>query len=130
MNMIYDVYAVEPVAPKFNPWSSQPITFEHLDYSASIRRAVSASLVLDPIIDGYHFTRVLMDGGNSLNLIYQDTVRNMGIDPAKISHSNTTFKGVTPSVEARCMGSITLEVIFGSPNNFQSDELIFDIALF
>ena len=23
-----DVYAVEPVAPKFNPWSSCPITFD------------------------------------------------------------------------------------------------------
>ena len=42
-------------------------------------------MVLDPIIDGYHFTRVLMDDGSSLNLIYQDTVRNMGIDPAKVA---------------------------------------------
>ena len=31
-------------------------------------------MVLDPIIDGFHLTRVLMDGGNSLNLLYQDTV--------------------------------------------------------
>ena len=23
-----DVYAMEPVAPKFNPWSSYPITFD------------------------------------------------------------------------------------------------------
>ena len=57
-------------------------------------------MVLDPIIDGYHFTRVLMDGGNSLNLIYQDTVRKMGIDPTKICRSNATFKGVVPGLEA------------------------------
>ena len=38
-------------------------------------------MVLDPIINEYHFTRVLMDGGSDLNLIYQDTVRKMGIDP-------------------------------------------------
>ena len=31
-------------------------------------------MVLDPIIDGFHLTRVLMDGGSSLNLLYQDTV--------------------------------------------------------
>ena len=36
-------------------------------------------MVLDPIIDGYHLTRVLMDDGGSLNLIYQDIVRKMGI---------------------------------------------------
>ena len=75
-------------------------------------------MVLDPIIDGYHFTRVLMDGGSSLNLIYQDIVRKMGIDPTKICRSNATFKGVTPGPGARCTGSLLLQVIFGSPDNF------------
>ena len=85
---------------------------------------------LDPIIDGYHFTRVLMDGGSSLNLIYQDIIRKMGIDPMKIFHSNTTFKGVTPGPYAKCTGSLSLEVVFGSPDNFRSEKLIFDIAPF
>ena len=57
-------------------------------------------MVLDPIIDGYHLTHVLMDGDSSLNLIYQDTIRRMGIDPSRISQSNTTFEGVIPGVEA------------------------------
>ena len=87
-------------------------------------------MVLDPIIDGYHLTQVLMDGGSSLNLIYQDTVRKMGIDPSRISQSNTTIKGVIPGVEAHCTVSLILEVVFGSPDNFRSEELIFDIAPF
>ena len=76
-----DVYALEPVAPKFNPWSSCPITFDRRDHPTSIRHGRFAALVLDPIIDGFHLTRVLMDGGSSLNLLYQDTMRKMGIDP-------------------------------------------------
>ena len=76
-----DVYAVEPVAPKFNPWSACPITFDHRDHPTSIRHGGLAALVLDPIINRYHLTRVLMDGRGSLNLIYQDTVRKMGVDP-------------------------------------------------
>ena len=87
-------------------------------------------MVLDPIIDGYHLTRVLMDDDSSLNLIYQDTVRKMGIDPSRISLNNTTFKGAIPGIEARCTGSLTLEIVFGSPDNFRSEELIFDIAPF
>ena len=75
-------------------------------------------MVLDPIIDGYHLTRVLMDGGSSLNLIYQDTVRKMGIDPTRITQSNTTFKGVIPGPEAHRTGSLVQEVAFGSPDNF------------
>ena len=85
-------------------------------------------MVLDPIIDGFHLTRVLMDGGNSLNLLYQDTVRKMGINPSRINPTKATFKAVIPGVEANCTGSVTLEVVFGSPNNFRSEELIFDIV--
>ena len=46
------------------------------------------------------------------------------------SQNADTFKGVIPGVEALCMGSITLEVVFGSPDNFRSEDLIFDIVPF
>ena len=75
-------------------------------------------MVLDPIIDGFHLTRVLMDGGSSLNLLYQDTVWKMAIDPLRIKPTKMTFKGVIPGVEANCTGSVTLEVVFGSPDKF------------
>ena len=54
----------------------------------------------------------------------------MGIDPSRIKHKRTTFKGVIPGVEANCTGSVTLEVVFGSPENFRIEELIFDIVPF
>ena len=54
----------------------------------------------------------------------------MGIDPSRISQSNTTFKGVIPGVEAHCTGSLVLKVVFGSPDNFRSKELTSDIAPF
>ena len=65
-----------------------------------------------------------------LTCFYQDTVRKVGIDPSRIKPTKTTFKGVIAGVEARYTGSITLEVIFGSPDNFQSEDLVFDIAPF
>ena len=87
-------------------------------------------MVLDPIIDGYHLTRVLMDGGSGLNLIYEDTVHKMGIDPSRIKQSNTTFEGVIPGVAAHGRGSVMLEVTFSSPDNYRSEELLFTIATF
>ena len=54
----------------------------------------------------------------------------MGIDPSRIKPTKTTFKGVIPGVEACCTGSIKLEVVFGSLDNFRSGELIFDIVPF
>ena len=87
---LIDEHAIEPVAHKLHRWSACPVTFDDRDYY--IRHGGSAALVLDPIIDGYHLTRVLMDGSSSLNLIYQDTVRKMGIDSSRIKPTKTTFK--------------------------------------
>ena len=71
-----------------------------------------------------------MDGGSGLNLLYQDTVRKMGMDPTKICHGNTSFKGVTPGPDAHCTGSLLLEVMFGSPDNFHREKLTLHIAPF
>ena len=87
-------------------------------------------MILDPIIDGLQFTQVLMDGGSDINLLYQDTIHRMGIDPTKIRHSNTSFKGVTPGLYAKCKGSVLLKVVFGSPDNFRREKLIFHISPF
>ena len=57
-------------------------------------------------------------------------MRKIGIDHSMIRPTKTTFKGIIAGVEARCIGSITLEVVFGSPNNYRTKELIFDIVPF
>ena len=87
-------------------------------------------MVLDPIIGGLHFTNVLMDGGSGLNLLYQDTILKMGINPTIIRHVNTSFEGVTPGPDTHCTGSLRLEVMFGFPNNFRREKLTFHIAPF
>ena len=53
----------------------------------------------------------------------------MGIDPTKIHHSSTSFKGVTPGLYANCTGFVTLEVTFGSSDNLRRDKLTLHIAL-
>ena len=67
------MYDIEPIVPKPNYWMACPITFDHTDCLTSIRPGGSEALVFDPIINGYHLTHVLMDGGSSLNLIYEET---------------------------------------------------------
>ena len=54
----------------------------------------------------------------------------MGIDPTKIRHSNTSFQGVMPGPYAHCTGSLLLEVVFGSPDNFRHEKLTFHLAPF
>ena len=71
-----------------------------------------------------------MDGGSGLNLIYEETLRKMEIDRSRIEQSSTTFRGIIPSREARCAGKITLDVVFGTPENYRSEEITFQVASF
>ena len=71
-----------------------------------------------------------MDGGSDPNLLYQDTIRKLGVNPAIIRHGNTSFQGFTPGLDTQSMGSISLEVMFGSPDKFRSEKLTFHIAPF
>ena len=87
-------------------------------------------MVLNPIVDGFRLTKVLMDGGRTLNLIYEDTLEKIHINIARIEQSNTTFQGIIPSREARRSGRIKLDVVFGMPENYRSEELLFHIVPF
>ena len=100
-----------------NPWSDTAITFNVSDKPKFRTARAPAALVLSPIVDGFRLTKVLMDGGSGLNLIYEETLRKMEIDWSRIERSSTTFRGIIPSREARCTGKITLDVVFGSPDN-------------
>ena len=68
-------------------------------------------------MDGFRLTKVLMDGGSGLNLIYEETLQKMEIDWSRIEQSSTTFRGIIPSREAHCGGKITLDVVFGTLDN-------------
>ena len=87
-------------------------------------------MVLSPIVDGFRLTKVLMDGGSGLNLIYEETLRKMEIDRSRIEQSSTTFRGIILSREARCAGKITLDVVFSTPENYRSKEITFQVAPF
>jgi hypothetical protein len=59
-----------------------------------------------------------MDDGSSLNLIYEDTLDKMQLGKSRIEQSYTSFKGIIPGREAQCSGKITLNVVFGTPENY------------
>jgi hypothetical protein len=54
-------------------------------------------LVVDPVIDNARFSKVLMDGGSSLNILYEHTLRLLGIGLDQLRLSTTPFHGVAPS---------------------------------
>src|SRR4051812_23912864 len=113
-----------------NPWSNTAITFNASDEPKFRTARAPAALVLSPIVDGCRLAKVLIDGGSGLNLIYEETLQKMEIDWNRIERSSTTFRGIIPSQEARCTGKITLDVVFGTPDNYRSEQITFQVVPF
>ena len=85
---------------KINPWNDTAITFNASDEPRFQTVRAPSALVLSPIVDGFRLTKVLMDGGSGLNLIYEEMLSKMEIDKGRIEQSGTTFRGIIPSREA------------------------------
>ena len=65
-------------------------------------------------------TKVLMDGGSSLNILYIDTLEAMGIPRACLRASLFPFYGILPGMKAYPVGNIDLPVMFANKANFRT----------
>ena len=70
LRSLAEIYHVATV----NPWSDTTITFNASDEPKFRTARAPAALVLSPIVDSFRLTKVLMDGGSGLNLIYEETL--------------------------------------------------------
>ena len=73
-------------------------------------------------------TKVLMDGGSSINILYYDAFRRMGLTDKNLKSSNTIFHGVVPGKLAYPLGKISLEVAFGDDHDSRSETLTFEVV--
>jgi len=60
--------------------------------------------VVDPIIGTKWLTKVLMDGGSGLNIMYAKTLDAMGIDRSCIRPTEAPFHGIVPGKQAVPLG--------------------------
>jgi hypothetical protein len=60
--------------PSFLDWSEEAITFSRKDHPNHIPNPGQYPLVVDPVISNSQFSKMLMDGDNSLNILYAHTL--------------------------------------------------------
>jgi len=77
-----EVFAARMVVPQYLNLSSTPITFNHDDHPDKVVAPGVYPLVVDPIIVNTRLSKVLMDGGSSLNIIYLETLDLLSIERA------------------------------------------------
>jgi hypothetical protein len=74
----HEVLTAEKAPPSFLDWSEDAITFSREDHPNRIPNPGQYPLVIDPVIGNARFSKVLMDGGSSLNILYAHTLHLLG----------------------------------------------------
>ena len=106
---------MEPAVQKPLKHSEIQITFSREDQWTSFSELGKFPLVLDPVVAGSILTRVLIDGGSGLNLIFISTITKMGLDISdKLKPSKAPFYGIVPRNASFPIGTVVLPVTFGT----------------
>jgi len=116
--------------PQYLNWSNTPITFNRDDHPDKVVAPGVYPLVVDPIIVSARLSKVLMDGGSSLNIIYLETLDLLGIKRTQLQPSAGGFHGVVSGKKALPLGRIDLPICFGTAANFRKEILTFEVVGF
>jgi hypothetical protein len=73
-------------------------------------------------------SRVFMDGGSGINIIFTKTLREMSIPLSVLKASDTTFHGIVPGKAVTPLGKLSLDVVFGHESNFRKEKLDFEVV--
>ena len=68
-------------------------------------------------------SKVFMDGGSGLNLIFAITLKAMNISLTNLEITDTSFHGIVPGKPKVPLGKIGLDVIFGTPENYRRERI-------
>jgi hypothetical protein len=74
------------------------------------------------------FSKVLIDNGSSINIMYRDTMQKLGIKENMLEPSQTTFHGIVPGLSCASMGKIQIDVMFGNRDNCRVENLMFKVV--
>jgi len=117
-----------PAVPEFLKRSETAINFSREDHPPAVVRPGHAALVLDAQIGGYAMSKVFMDGGSGINIIFADTLRKMNRSVENLQKSANTFHGIVPGKAVSPEGTIQLDVTFGVPSHFRTESIEFEVV--
>jgi hypothetical protein len=125
-----EVCSVKVAKPVYLGWSDKPITFDQGDHPDCVLSPGRYPLVVNPVIGNARLSKVLMDGGSSLNIIYAETLGLLGVDLTTIRADAAPFHGIVPGKRVLSLGQLDLPVCFGTPSNFRKETLTFEVVGF
>jgi hypothetical protein len=83
------------------------------------------------VVAEVRLTKVLIDGGSGLNLIFTSTLRKMGLDfKDMLVPSKSPFYGIIPGNMVHPLGTVVLPVTFSTRENYRIKFIKFEVASF
>jgi hypothetical protein len=126
-----EILSVEPATTRPLRYSEVSISFSRDDQWTSFFEPGKFPLVLDPVVMGSQLTRVLIDGGSGLNLLFASTLKKMGLDISKmLTPSRAPYYGIVPGNTATPLGSVVLPVTFPMKDNYRTEYIKFEVTDF
>jgi hypothetical protein len=114
-----EVCSVKVATPVYLDWFDKPITFDQGDHPDCVPSLGRYPLVVDLVIGNAKLSKVLMDGGSSLNIIYAETLGLLGVDLSTIRAGAAPFHVIVLGKRVLPLGQLDLPVCFGTPSNFR-----------
>jgi hypothetical protein len=123
--------SIELAAPRPLRWSEVPISFSRDDQWTSFLEPGKFPLVLDLVVAEVRLTKMLIDGGSGLNIIFSSTLRKMGLDfMDMLAPSKSPFYGIVPGNTVHPLGMMVLPVTFSTRENYHTEFIKFEVANF
>ncbi|KAK1681783.1 hypothetical protein QYE76_042631 [Lolium multiflorum] len=116
--------------PRWLNWSEQSITWSREDHAPRIEYPGRVALVVRPKVADYWLPKTLMDGGSSINIMYYETFQRLGLPDSRLENTKVTFHGIVPGRKAFPIGKVTLPVTFGTPVNYRTERITFEVVNF
>ena len=86
--------------------------------------------MVNSIIVTKRLSKVLMDGGSGLNIMYAKTLDEMGVDRMNLRPTRAPFHGIVPGKQTMPLGQIDLPITFGDQFNYRTKTLTFEVVGF
>jgi hypothetical protein len=124
------VKAVVADVARWLNWSEQSITWSRDDHAPWIEYPGRVALIVKPKVADYWLSKTLMDGGSSINIMYYNTFQRLQQPDSRLERTSVTFHGIVPGRKAHPIGKVTLPITFGTPTNYRTERISFEVVIF
>jgi hypothetical protein len=124
------INVVSPAVSEYLCWSESPISFDSIDHLDSISKTGRLPLIVELLVGTTRLTKVLMDRGSGLNLMYLNTFEGLGLTHDLLQSSPHPFYGVVSGKQYVPHQRVTLPVTFEDASNYHNEMLAFEVVDF